>query len=65
MLNNFFVELASHKNILLAIIAQDQQQARDNCSRVATLRTSEPIYDSIDAVQNFFPPDSYLKHPKE
>jgi hypothetical protein len=59
------IELAIHKDILLAIIAQDQQQARDNCSRVAALRTSEPIYDSIDAVQNFFPPGSYLKHPKE
>ncbi|CAF1056031.1 unnamed protein product [Rotaria sordida] len=59
------IELAIHKDILLAIIAQDQQQARDNCSRVETLRTSEPIYDSVYALLNFFQPGSYLKHPKE
>jgi hypothetical protein len=61
----FLIELAIHKDILLAIITQDQQQARDNCSKVETLRTSEPIDDSKDVVLNFFPPDSYVKHPKE
>ncbi len=49
------IELAIQKNILLAIIAQDQQQARDNCSQVENLLTSEKYDDSIDAVRNFFP----------
>ena len=59
------IELAIDNDILLTIIAQNQQQARDNCSRVGTLLTSEPFYESIDALRNFFPPDSYVKHPKE
>jgi hypothetical protein len=58
------VELAINNNILLNIIAQDQQQAKDNCSRVGTLRTSDPFYHSIDTLTNFFPPDSFVQHPK-
>jgi hypothetical protein len=49
------IELAIHKDILLAIIAQDQQQARDNCSKVENLLTSKKCYDSVDVLRNFFP----------
>ncbi|CAF2463930.1 unnamed protein product [Rotaria sp. Silwood2] len=49
------IELAIDKDILLAIIAQDQQQARDNCSKVERVVTSEKFDDSLDAVRNFFP----------
>ncbi|CAF1294371.1 unnamed protein product [Rotaria sordida] len=49
------IELAIHKDILLAIITQNQQQARDNCSKVEHLVSSEKLNDSIDAVRNFFP----------
>jgi len=55
-------ELAIDIDILLAIIAQDKQIAGDNCSRMEKLRTSKPLYNSVDAVRHFFPPDSYLKH---
>jgi hypothetical protein len=50
------------EDILLAIIAQDQQQTRDNCFRVEKLPTSQPLYNSVEAVRHFFPADSYLKH---
>jgi hypothetical protein len=60
-----FIELAINNNILLKIIAQDHQQAKDNCSRVGTLRTSDPFNHSIDALRSFFPPDSYVQHPKD
>jgi hypothetical protein len=59
------VEFAIDNDILLTIIAQDQQQAKDNCFRVETLRTSKPLYHSVDALRNFFPPDSYVRYPKE
>ncbi|CAF2222920.1 unnamed protein product [Rotaria magnacalcarata] len=59
------IELAIDSTILLKIIAQDQQQAKDNCSRVGTLLTSHPFYHSIDTLRNFFPQDSYVQHPKE
>ncbi|CAF3246221.1 unnamed protein product [Rotaria sp. Silwood2] len=49
------IELAIHKDILLTIISQDQQQARDNCSNVENLVISETLDDSIDTVRNFFP----------
>ncbi len=49
------IELVIHKGILLTIVAQDQQQARDNCSKVENLLTSEIFYDSVDAVRNFSP----------
>ncbi|CAF2390754.1 unnamed protein product [Rotaria sp. Silwood2] len=58
-------ELAIHTDALFAIIAQDQHQTRDNCSRVERLRTSKPLYNSINAIQNYFPPDSYIQHPDE
>ncbi|CAF3704826.1 unnamed protein product [Rotaria socialis] len=59
------IELAIDSNILLKIIAQDQQQAKGNCSRIGTLLTSHPFYHSIDTLRNFFPRDSYVQHPKE
>ncbi|CAF1415693.1 unnamed protein product [Rotaria sp. Silwood1] len=58
-------ELAIRNDILLAIIAQNQHQTIDNCSRVEQLRTSEPLYDSLNVLRNYFPPDSYVKHEKE
>ncbi|CAF2390737.1 unnamed protein product [Rotaria sp. Silwood2] len=58
-------ELAIDKDILLAIIAQDQRQTKDNCSRVERLRTSEPLYDSLNAIRNYFPSNSYVQHPNE
>ncbi|CAF1155641.1 unnamed protein product [Rotaria sordida] len=54
-------ELAICNDILLAIINQNQHQTRDNCSRVERLQTSEPLYNSVNVVQNYFPSDSYLK----
>ncbi|CAF1060378.1 unnamed protein product [Rotaria sordida] len=54
-------ELAIRNDILLPIINQNQHQTRDNCSRVERLQTSEPLYNSVNVVQNYFPSDSYLK----
>jgi len=48
------IELFIDKEILFKIIAQNQQPARDNCSRVGIIRTSTPSYQSIDTIQNFF-----------
>ena len=59
------IELAINKDILLTIIAENHQRARDNCSRVGTLLTSKPSYESIDAIRNFFPLAHYVKHWKE
>ncbi|CAF2895674.1 unnamed protein product [Rotaria sp. Silwood2] len=59
------VELAIDNDILLEIMTRDQQQAKDNCSRVETLRTWKPFYHSVDVLENFFPPYSYVKHPDE
>jgi hypothetical protein len=59
------IELYTDKEILFKIIAQNQQQARDNCSRVGIIRTSTPSYQSIDTIQNFFPRAYYMKHPKD
>ncbi|CAF3033751.1 unnamed protein product [Rotaria sp. Silwood2] len=56
------IELAINKDILLTIIDENQQQARDNCSRVGTIRTSKPSYESIDIIENFFPLAYYVKH---
>jgi hypothetical protein len=56
------IELAIDNDMLLAIIAQHQQQARDNCSRVEMLRTPEPFNDAIDADRNFFPLVFNLKY---
>ena len=59
------IELAINKEILLTIINQNQQQARDNCSRVGTILTSEPSFESIDIIRNFFPQACYFKHSEE
>jgi len=56
-------ELAIDNDILLAIIDQDQHQTRDNCSRVERLLTSKPLYNSLNPIRNYFPPDSYVQHP--
>ena len=58
-------ELAIRNDILLAIINGNQYQTRSNCSRVKRLRTPEPLYNSVNVVQNYFPSDSYVKHSKE
>ncbi|CAF2904111.1 unnamed protein product [Rotaria sp. Silwood2] len=58
------VELAIRHDLLLAVIAEDNQQAKDNCSKIETLRTTESPHDSIDIIQNFFPLDSYVKYLK-
>jgi hypothetical protein len=55
-------ELAIDNDILLAIIDQDQHQTRDNCSRVERLLTSKPLYNSLNIIQNYFPPNSYEQH---
>jgi hypothetical protein len=59
------IELAINKDILFTIIAQNQQQARENCSRVRTIITSKPSYESIDIIQDFFPLAYYRKHSQE
>jgi hypothetical protein len=59
------IELAINKDILLTIIDQNQQQARDNCSRVGRILTSKPSFDSIHAIRNFFPLAYYVKHSEE
>jgi len=56
------VKLAIDNDILLAIINQAQQQAKDNCSRVKTLRTVRPANDSVDTFLKFFSPDAYVEH---
>jgi hypothetical protein len=56
------IELAIDNDMLLAIITQNQQQARDNCSRVEMLRTPKRFNDSIDVVRNFFPLAFNLKY---
>jgi hypothetical protein len=56
-------ELAIDNDILLAVIDQDQHQTRDKCSRVERLLTSKPFYNSLNIIQNYFPPDSYEQHP--
>ncbi|CAF2983412.1 unnamed protein product [Rotaria sp. Silwood2] len=48
-------ELAIHKQVLLTIVAHDSQQARDNCSKVENLLTSNKWSDSINVIRNFFP----------
>lgn len=48
-------ELAINKDILLTIINQNHQQARDNYCKVASLLTSDRLFKSTDTVRNFFP----------
>lgn len=57
------IELAIDNDILLAIIDRDQQQAKDNCSRVKTLRTVQPADDSVYTFLKFFSPDAYIEPP--
>ena len=59
------VELAINKNILFEIIAQNHPQARENCSKIGTIRTSEPSYQSIDIIRDFCPLADYCKYPEE
>jgi hypothetical protein len=58
-------ELAINKDALLTIIDQNQQQARDNCSRGGRILTSEPSYESLDIIRNFSPLADYVKHSTE
>ena len=58
-------ELAINKNILFQIIAQNHPQARENCSKIGTIRTSEPSYHSIDIIRDFFPIAKYYKFFEE
>ncbi|CAF3510885.1 unnamed protein product, partial [Rotaria sp. Silwood2] len=59
------IELAIRNDLLLAMVAGDNQQARYNCSKVETLRTSELPSDPTDSIQNFFPLDSCFKYSKK
>jgi hypothetical protein len=59
------LELAIDKDILFTIIDQNQQQARDNCSRVGTIITSKPSYQPIDTIRNFFLLAYYVRHSNE
>jgi hypothetical protein len=59
------IELALDKDILLTIIDQNQQQERDNCSRVGTILKSKPFFESIDIIRNFFPQTCSFEDLKE
>ncbi|CAF1650211.1 unnamed protein product [Adineta ricciae] len=59
------VKLAIKKHILLTIVQQNHPQARDNCLRIGKLRTSEPSYEIIHTIQQFFPLADYVKHKNE
>ncbi|CAF1393948.1 unnamed protein product [Rotaria magnacalcarata] len=59
------IEFGIKKDILFTIISQNQQQARDNCSKVEILRTSKPSYESIYTIRNFSPLAYYVKHEEE
>jgi hypothetical protein len=54
MLNNFFVELVIRNDVLLTIINQDQQKAKDNCSKVETLITVESWIEPTIVHLSFF-----------
>ncbi len=59
------IELAIDKDILLTIITQNHQQARDNCSKVGTLVTYETSDESRYLIQNFFPVAEYIRYLNE
>jgi len=59
------IELAIDKDILFTMITQNQQRTSDNCSRVEIIQTSNPSYESIDAIRKFFPRAYYIKHVKD
>ncbi|CAF1431173.1 unnamed protein product [Rotaria sordida] len=44
------IELVIHNDLLLTIINQNQQQVKDNCSKVETLITVEPWYYLTEAM---------------
>ena len=49
------IELVLDTDILWKIIAENNEQARKNCSRVGTLHTFIPSDESNDLISNFFP----------
>ena len=49
------IELVIDKDILWKIIAENNEQARKNCSRVGTLHTFIPSNESTALIPNFFP----------
>jgi hypothetical protein len=49
------VELIIHNDVLLTIINQDNQQAKDNCSKVERLFIVEPWIEPTNAHLKFFP----------
>ena len=49
------IELVLSRDILWRIIAENNEQARQNCSRVGTLYTFIPSKESSDLISNFFP----------
>jgi hypothetical protein len=53
--------LAIDEDILLEIIAQDHQQARDNCFKVESLRIAGSIRDVMNTIATFFPLFSHIK----
>lgn len=58
-------ELAIDKDILFTIITQNDEQARQNCSKVARIHTSKPLNQSINFIRDFFPLASYVQHINE
>ena len=61
----YLIELAINKDILFTILAQNHQQARENCSKVGTILTSKPLYKSIEILRDFFPLARYVEHFEE
>ena len=49
------IELIIRNDALLTIINKDQQQAKDNCSKVETLTIVEPCMEPTDVYRNYFP----------
>ena len=49
------IELVLGRDILWRIIAEKDERARQNCSRVGTLHTFIPSDESNDLISNFFP----------
>ena len=59
------IDLVIDTDILWKIITENNEQATENCSKVGTLRTSKPSYQSIDVIRNFFLLAHYVKHGNE
>ena len=49
------IELVIHNNVLSTIIDKNNQQARNNCSKVETLRIVEPWIEATNIHLEFFP----------